>query len=168
MDAPKNGNAEASRPVGIGWAAALALAIAVGVSRVVPHPWNIPPVAGLCLFLGARQRSWFAFALPLALMFVTDLILIIPYGAIGMASLQTITLFVYASVLLDVAIGLADARGLRGGRAVLCDHQLRLVADRRLSPDAGGTGRLLRDGLAILEELNHRWPGRILVVPGRP
>src|SRR5262245_8002570 len=82
MDA-RNGDRETTPPPSIEIAGALALAAAVGVSRLVAHPWNIPPVDGLCLFLGARFRSWFAFAIPIAMRVVTDVILMIWLRPIG-------------------------------------------------------------------------------------
>src|SRR5262249_55859843 len=54
---------------------ASALAVAAGLIRLIPHPWNFPPVGALGLFAGARLRAWHAFALPVALMVVTDSLL---------------------------------------------------------------------------------------------
>jgi hypothetical protein len=43
--------------------------------RVVPHPANFAPVGALGLYGGAKLRSWQAFALPVAVMIVSDLAL---------------------------------------------------------------------------------------------
>jgi len=57
---------------------------------------NFAPVGALSLFAGARLRGWFAYALPIALMAVTDPFL----GGYSMS-----TPFVYASFLISVWLG---------------------------------------------------------------
>src|SRR5215471_15624688 len=54
-----------ARPLAIG------LLIVGALIRVTQH-WNFAPVGALSLFAGARLRGWKAYALPLALMAITD------------------------------------------------------------------------------------------------
>ncbi|HVU08236.1 MAG TPA: DUF6580 family putative transport protein [Verrucomicrobiae bacterium] len=50
--------------------------LAAALSRLIPHPPNFSPVAALALFGGAQfSRKWTAFLVPLAAMFLSDLIL---------------------------------------------------------------------------------------------
>jgi len=78
-----------ARPLAIG------LLILGALIRVTQH-WNFAPVGALSLFAGARLRGWKAYALPLALMAITDPLL----GGYSIA-----TPLVYASFLLNVWIG---------------------------------------------------------------
>jgi hypothetical protein len=73
--------------------------------------WHLMPVGALSLFVGSRLRSGWAFAVPLAVMLLSDLLLIGPLSqlpepqrALGWGRLP-----IYASFLLAVLIG----RGLR-------------------------------------------------------
>src|SRR5215469_8069354 len=77
------------RPLGIG------LAVLAAMMRLVQH-LNFAPVGALSLFAGARLRGWQSYALPIALMAITDPLL----GGYSFA-----TPFVYASFLLNVWIG---------------------------------------------------------------
>ena len=44
--------------------------------RLIPHPPNFAPIAAMALFSGAYfSKKWAAFLVPLAAMFITDLIL---------------------------------------------------------------------------------------------
>lgn len=54
---------------------AVGMAVAAGLIRLVPHPANFTPVAGLGLFGGARLRSWWAYVLPLVVMAISDVLL---------------------------------------------------------------------------------------------
>src|SRR6516164_6118903 len=74
---------------------AVALVILGALIRVTQH-WNFAPVGAMSLFAGARLRGWRAYALPLALMAITDPLL----GGYSIA-----TPFVYASFLISVWIG---------------------------------------------------------------
>ena len=78
------------RPLAIG------LTVAGALARLMPHPWNFAPVGSISLFGGARLRGWQAFALPLALMAITDPLL----GGYSVA-----TPFVYLSFLITVWVG---------------------------------------------------------------
>jgi len=77
-------------------------------TRLIPpelRPWNFTPVGAMCLFGGAYfVRKWQAFLVPLAALFVSDLVL----GATvyGFDSLRHVWMS-YALFALTVAIGLA-------------------------------------------------------------
>ena len=74
---------------------AVALVILGALIRFTQH-WNFAPVGAMSLFAGARLRGWRAYALPLALMAITDPLL----GGYSIA-----TPLVYASFLINVWIG---------------------------------------------------------------
>ncbi len=78
-----------ARPLAIG------LLLLGALIRVTQH-WNFAPVGALSLFAGARLRGWKAWALPLALMALTDPLV----GGYSAA-----TPLVYASFLISVWIG---------------------------------------------------------------
>lgn len=80
---------------GTGWAWWLAVFAAVWtvVCRLIPYyvydnpyepsVWHWVPIGALCVFAGARLRHPAAFALPLAAMVLSDLLLIAPLAKIG-------------------------------------------------------------------------------------
>jgi len=81
---------------------ALGLTVLGGLARLIPHPANFTPVGALGLFAGARLAGWQAYIVPLALMAVTDPIL----GAVyGFPAYSFVTIAIYASFLINVAIG---------------------------------------------------------------
>jgi hypothetical protein len=87
-----------------GWA--MGMAIAAGLLRLIPPPANFTPVAGLGLFGGARLRSWWAYALPLAVMAVSDLLLWLIRGHHDYTLLTyAFDPWAYASFLLSVLCG---------------------------------------------------------------
>jgi hypothetical protein len=94
-----------SRPAWVSGTLAAALAILAGLLRLVPHAPNFAPVGALGLFGGARLRSWVAFALPLAVMAGSDLVLWRVYGY------PPFNPFVYASFLLAVLLGRLLVKG---------------------------------------------------------
>lgn len=51
------------------------LVIFTGLSRLVPHPWNMTPMGAVGIFGGSRLPLALALALPLGIMVVTDSIL---------------------------------------------------------------------------------------------
>ena len=65
--------------------------------RLIPHPPNFAPVAAMALFGGAYfTKRWVAFLIPLAAMFITDLIL----------GFHSAMWAVYLSFILIVVIGM--------------------------------------------------------------
>jgi len=52
------------------------MVFAAAFVRLIPHPPNFAPIAAIALFGGAYfNKKWHAFLVPLAAMFITDLIL---------------------------------------------------------------------------------------------
>jgi hypothetical protein len=52
------------------------MVFAAAFVRLIPHPPNFAPIAAMALFGGAYfNKKWAAFTIPLAAMFITDLIL---------------------------------------------------------------------------------------------
>ncbi|MCI0463236.1 MAG: hypothetical protein L0Z62_40330 [Gemmataceae bacterium] len=92
----------------------LALTLALGACllasllRLFPLEWNFAPVGALALFAGARLRGWLAFALPLALMVVTDALL--PLLRPDYSFLHAGMAFVYGSYVISVLMGRLLAR----------------------------------------------------------
>jgi len=77
--------------------------VATVLLRLNPPLFNFAPVGALCLFLGARLRSWWAVAIPLALLLGTDYL--IYQGKPDMTFWHDDTPFVYASFVLVFAMG---------------------------------------------------------------
>ncbi len=93
----------------------LAIIVSAALSRLLPHVPNVTPIAAVALFSGALVSDRrLAFALPLAALFLGDLVLGF-YGAGEMAA-------VYLSFALAVALGLwagKERSALRIGAAAL-------------------------------------------------
>ena len=92
-------NAEVSQKENLLYRTLLALALIVlaGALRVAPHPWNFTPIGAMALFSGALLKDRrLAFLFPLLALFLGDIF-------IGFHKLIP---FVYASFLINVAIGL--------------------------------------------------------------
>ena len=66
------------------------------VARILPHPWNITPVGALAIFSGAYLGRGGAFALPLVVLLVSDVML-------GFYT-PVVMLFVYCGILLSALI----------------------------------------------------------------
>ncbi|PYJ88946.1 MAG: hypothetical protein DME71_11330 [Verrucomicrobia bacterium] len=83
------------------------------LSRLLPHPPNVTPIAAIGLFAGAQFRNRkAAFLLPMAAMFLSDLVL--GFAVYGGALLKSQPP-VYLCVLMTVAIG----RLIRNNRSAL-------------------------------------------------
>jgi len=76
------------------------LTVVAALARIA-QGLNFAPVGALSLFAGARLRGWRAYALPLALMAITDPLV----GGYSFA-----TPFVYAAFLINVWIGMRFLR----------------------------------------------------------
>src|SRR5688500_17245914 len=75
----------------------ISIIVGAAASRLIPHPPNMASIAAVALFGGAYlSRKWLAFAVPLAALFLSDLIL-------GFYSHMEI---VYGSFALVACIGL--------------------------------------------------------------
>jgi hypothetical protein len=93
-----------------------ALVLAAAVSRVIPHPPNVTPLAALALFGGATlPRRLLALVVPLAALLLSDVVLQLTYLAgwqpsWGFYQGQWV---VYACFLITTAIGFAIRRRRR-------------------------------------------------------
>lgn len=76
-----------------------------GLIRLVPATYNFTPLGALGLFGGAKLKSWHAFALPIAVMTVTDLALWGITGQLMYSPFHLSRVYVYASLLGYVLIG---------------------------------------------------------------
>jgi len=90
-----------------------AIVVIAGLTRLIPHPPNMTPIAAMALFGGAyfRDRKM-AFLLPIAAMVLGDLVL--GYAVYGM-TLMKLQPVVYLCMLLTVGIG----RVIQNQRSVL-------------------------------------------------
>ncbi|WP_406662980.1 DUF6580 family putative transport protein [Gallaecimonas sp. GXIMD1310] len=65
--------------------------------RLLPHPWNVSPVAAMALFAGAHfANRWLALLVPLAAMALSDLLL----------GLHATLPFVYGALMLTTLVGM--------------------------------------------------------------
>lgn len=75
----------------------VSIIVAATLSRLLPHPENVTPVAAIALFAGCYLPSRvMAFIIPLAAMLLADVV-------IGFHSTQ---LFVYAGIVITVMLGM--------------------------------------------------------------
>lgn len=109
---------------------AITLILTGAASRLLPHIPNFTAVGGIGLFAGARLKGWKAFLVPLFIMTVTDPILA---GVLGYPAFNAVTLFVYASLLVNVMIGRllkkSAAPGKIAGASLICSIQFYLVTN---------------------------------------
>jgi len=76
------------------------------ILRLVPHPANFSSMGALGLYGGGKLRAWHAFAVPVAVMLVSDFALWLLTGFNDRYSpLHISRAYVYASFLVYVAIG---------------------------------------------------------------
>ncbi len=77
--------------------------IAIGaIYRLVPHPWNLVPIGALSLYAGASLPRRWAWAVPVAAMGLSDLV--IDY-AIGRPFLDLSRWIIYASFAVTTLMG---------------------------------------------------------------
>jgi hypothetical protein len=89
-----------------------ALAVSMAFMRLIPYALRIPaalnfaPSVATEVFAGARLRSWHAFAIPLGMRVLIDLVLI-PIQGVGssMSLYITAMAWVYPAIILNVLIG---------------------------------------------------------------
>jgi hypothetical protein len=80
-----------------------AIVVMAAFSRLVPHPPNVTPIAAMALFGGAFfSNRRLAYALPLAAMLLSDLVLGLTLYGKAMLVSQPV---VYACLLITVAMG---------------------------------------------------------------
>jgi hypothetical protein len=72
------------------------IVVGAALARLVPHPWNLTPVAAMALFAGAHfEKRSAAYAVPLITLLISDVFL----------GFYETMVFVYASFALAVFIG---------------------------------------------------------------
>ena len=77
--------------------------IAIGaIYRLVPHPWNLVPMGALSLYAGASLPRRWAWAVPVAAMGLSDLVI---DNAIGRPFLDPSRWIIYASFALTTLMG---------------------------------------------------------------
>ena len=92
----------------------IAFIVGAALSRLLPHPPNVTPIAAMALFGGAYFASRkLAFLMPFAAMLVSDLLLAASvYGMAGLRSQPA----VYVCLALTVALGMLIQRRKTFGR----------------------------------------------------
>ena len=102
---------------------AIGMTVLAGMARMAQH-LNFAPVGALSLFAGARLRGWQTYALPIALMAVTD-----PF----LGGYSSSTPFVYASFLISVWLGTklrkTENPAWIGGMSLLASLQFFLISN---------------------------------------
>ena len=90
-------------------AALTGVILTAALMRLLPHPWNVTPVAAMALFAGARlENPRTAYAIPLLAMLVSDAVL----------GFHAAIPFVYAAFLATVALGRGLAHRPGAGRVL--------------------------------------------------
>ncbi|MEX0772769.1 MAG: DUF6580 family putative transport protein [Balneolales bacterium] len=86
------------------------LIIMAATTRLLPHPPNFTPIIAIALFAGTYfKKSMWAWALPLAVMVVSDLAL---WWLYGYAFFSPMRLVIYLSLLVMVGFGGAISRNI--------------------------------------------------------
>src|SRR5579862_4298157 len=94
------------RPVVIGL-----LIVVPALLRAPQMVWNIVPMGALALFCGAHFRSrWLAFAIPMASMFLGDLLLGFATGRMSFYFLHPVMVVIYACYAVSVVMGIGLQR----------------------------------------------------------
>ena len=85
----------------------IAFIVSAALSRLLPHPPNVTPIAAMALFGGAYFASRkLAFLLPFAAMMLSDLLLAATvYGTAGLRSQPAVYVCLAATVALGMLIG---------------------------------------------------------------
>jgi len=85
------------------WLIMISGILILALSRVIPHPWNFTPIAGIALFGGASfKNKKLAFLLPLAGMLLSDCILELFSPGNGFHSSM---LYVYSAFIMITILG---------------------------------------------------------------
>lgn len=92
---------------------AVLLVLLGALSRLVPHPPNFVAMGAIGLYAGARLPRRWAWAIPIAAMLFSDLV--IDWGT-GRRAITPVRIAVYGSFLLMVFVGRRLARDARAGR----------------------------------------------------
>jgi len=92
----------------------LAVIFLAGLTRLIPHPPNVAPIAAIALFSGAYLDKKIAFTIPLAAMFLSDIFL----------GFHPTMIYVYSSFALTVFLGLR----LKKNKKISCLLQTSIVS----------------------------------------
>lgn len=87
---------------------ALILILFAAFSRLIPHAPNFTPLISIALFAGAYLKKGYAFLVPVAALFLSDVV-------IGFYGLETMA-FVYGTLILIVAMGLLLEKKVSAGK----------------------------------------------------
>lgn len=145
---------------------AVGMAVAAGLIRLIPHPMNFTPVAGLGMFGGARLRSWLAYVLPLAVLAISDVLLWAIQGRADFTLLQfAFSPWVYGSFLLAVLWGRLLLRQSSAARiaavSVLVSVQFFLVTNFGVWLASSVDPQTLPDGAAVVFQDNPKFPAPV-------
>src|SRR3989344_3413457 len=120
----------------------IVIVVAAAATRLLPHEWNMAPVSAIAIFAALYLPLRYAIVLPLAVRFVSDLI-------IGFFSIP-LMIAVYAAHLFGVVLG----RWIRARKSAG-----RVVA----APVIAGVVFFLVTNFALLSpEYPHTWAGIVL------
>lgn len=102
----------------ISWIIAGGLIIAAAFSRLIPHPYNFSPIAGMALLGGAAlgRKAW-AFILPMGALFLSDLAFQLFTGVPGFYGWGQ--LVNYGAFALIVVLGMVLLRRIRVQNIIL-------------------------------------------------
>ncbi len=94
------------------------------VFRIVPHPTNFVAIGALSLYAGARLPRRWAYLIPLAAMFASDVILdwghgFAFFGVVRMTSYATLALVAILGGLAPARIGVLGRAGMSVGASTL-------------------------------------------------
>lgn len=101
-----------------------AMILLSALTRLIPHPPNFAPIGAMALFGAAyySKRRW-AFIIPIAAMFVSDLILNnVAYGQYfdGFVWFYAGSLFTYGAFALIVLLGMFTLKAVRVTKVIFC------------------------------------------------
>ena len=96
--------------------------------------WNLVPVGALALFAGSRLRWAGAWLVPLAVLFVSDLLIWYPLAQMNLSAFSLGTPIIYASFTVYVLVGRMIREGelsplVIGGAALLASAQFFLITN---------------------------------------
>lgn len=111
-----------SRKVHLRFSVISVLVLLAALSRLLPHPPNVAPIAGMALFGAAYyNKKYWAFLVPIAAMWMSDLILNnVMYAQYfdHFAWFYSGSLFTYGAFALIVLMGMVTLKKVRAGNVL--------------------------------------------------
>ncbi len=105
------------------WILISCMILVAAMTRLLPHPPNFTPIGAMALFGGAViGKNWLKWILPLAALFVSDLVLnntVYAYMNEGFVVFHQSVIWVYASMLAIVALAPKVIRKWSAGSVLL-------------------------------------------------